>query len=83
MLPAVHGDLEAFRVVVAVVVRDERKIQHRRKLLGAPVVEVDRKKRLRSLHHKPHVVHVPDRRMVNVSHRGLLHLAQHVRERRL
>ena len=50
--------------MVAVVVGDEREVEHRGELGGAAVDEVDREERLGGLDDEAHVVDAPDRRNV-------------------
>ena len=82
-LDAIHQMREALRVVVVVVVRDQREVQQRSHILRPAVVQVDGERLLGRLHDQAHVVHVPYRRMVDVRDDRLLHLPQHLLERRL
>ena len=75
-----HRVVEILPPVVAVVVRDEREVEHRRELRSAPVVEVDREEGFPCLHDVAHVVDAPDRGHI-ARHRRRLHLAHHLLER--
>ena len=78
---AIHRILEPLRVMVGMVVRNQREIEQRRKFLRSPVMEIDGKQPVGRLDDNAHIVKVPYRRPVQILDHGMAHLVIHLGKR--